>query len=488
MSSTFRLSLSLIFILTFLLLLAGCGGGNQLTTPAPEGFTNSSLSGTYAFSVTGENGGGFFAFAGSFQANGSGGISGGTIDINSPGTLPSPVNTSVSGTYTVNSDGRTVANLTTSAGNFTLDFVLLSNSSGLVVRFDNNASASGSVDLQNSSAFSTTALAGSFAFNLSGIDNAANSDATVGAFTFNSAGSITTGVQDLNDNGAVFANAAISGGTVTSPTTGRGTITLDTSNGPLDFAFYVIDTNHIRLISTDTLPVFSGDAFRQPASFTLSSTFPASSFVFTLAGASGGTPFVAGGTLTADGNGNITSGAEDTNVNNTLTQNIGVNGTYTIANTGRGTLNLNGSGQSLAVYPTMTGGVLMLDLGAIATGSVLQQQSASFSNSTLNGTYGLNFTGVNLNLGSEVDAIAQFTADGNGNLKGAFDFNNSGMLNFSLSLNGTYSIGSNGRGTGTLNSSVGSFGVIYYVASSSRVLFIEADGLQPSVGIVAQQQ
>lgn len=486
---SFKLRTSLFFfVFSFLIAMAGCGSGNQITNPAPEGFTNANLNGAYSFSVTGTNGGGFFTFAGNLQANGAGMITGGTMDINSPGTLANPINVALTGTYSVLSDGRTVANLTTSAGNFTIAFVLLSNSNGLVVRFDNNASASGSLDLQNSGAFSSSALAGSFAFNLAGIDSGGNSDSTAGAFTFNSAGSVTTGIQDLNDNGAIFANTTISGGTVVNPSSGRGTITLNTSTGTLDFAFYVIDTNHIRLISTDTFPVFSGDAFRQPSSFTLSSAFPAGSSAFTLAGASTGNPLVAGGVLTADGNGNITSGTEDINLNNSLSQNIAVSGTYTMANTGRGTLTLTGSNQSFAIYPTMTGGLLMLDENtAIASGAALQQQGGSFSNSSVNGTYGLNFTGVNLNLGTEVDAIAQFTADGNGNIKGAFDFNNEGAINPNLSLNGTYSISANGRGTGTLTSSAGSFSVIYYVVSSSRVLFIEADGLQPSVGVFAQQ-
>lgn len=485
MSSAVRFSLSSLLAL-LLIILIGCGTGTNITTPAKEGFANSNLNGTYSFTATGTNAGGFFSFAGSFQANGSGTITGGSLDINSPGTLANPVNTTISGTYTVNLDGRTVARLVTSLGNFTLEFVLLSNTSGLAIRFDNNASASGNVDLQNSGAFSTSALAGSWAFNISGIDLSGLPEATAGAFTFNGAGTVTTGIQDVNDNGAVSANVAMSGGSVASPTNGRGTLTLNTAIGTLDFAFYVIDANHIKLISTDTFPVFAGDAFRQPAAFTLSAAFPAGGAAFTLAGASAGLPIVAGGVLTADGNGNITGGTEDINLNN-ITNNANVSGPYTLAATGRGTLSLSGTGQNFAIYPTMTGGLQMLDLGAIASGAAFEQQGAPFSNSTIHGTYGLNFTGVNLNLGTEVDAIAQLTASGNGSFSGAFDFNNEGVLNFSLTLNGSYSITANGRGTGMLNSSLGQFGVIYYVVSSSRVLFIESDGLQPSVGVFATQ-
>jgi hypothetical protein len=480
-----------IVVLFFLMVVAGCGGGGgSIATPAKAGFTNANLNGTYSFSVTGSNAGGFFAFAGTLQANGSGTITGGTIDVNSPGTLATPSNTSLSGTYNVLSDGRTIVNLTTSLGNFTLVAVLLSNSNGLVIRFDNNATASGSLDLQNSGAFSTAALAGSFAFNLSGINAGGNPDSTAGAFTFDSAGTVTTGVQDLNDNGAVLANTAISSGTVSSPTSGRGLITLNTSNGALDFAFYVIDANHIRLISTDVAPAFSGDAFRQPSSLSVASAFPAGSFAFTLAGAAAGSPFVAGGILNADGNGNITSGStEDNNMAGTLTQNIAVNGTYTMANTGRGTLLLNGTNQSFAIYPTMTGGLQMLVLNtAIASGTALQQSGMPFANSTVSGNFGLNFSGVNLNQVVEVDTVAQFAANGNGGMTGASDFNFAGSLSPSQTLSGTYSFAANGRGTGTLNFAGSNFTVIHYIVSGSRVLFIEADNQQPAVGVFAQQQ
>jgi len=69
-----------------ILALAGCGGSRVLAPLPMGGFTNSNLSGTYSFLVTGTNTGtgGFFAMAGSFTADGNGNITSGTIDINSP--------------------------------------------------------------------------------------------------------------------------------------------------------------------------------------------------------------------------------------------------------------------------------------------------------------------------------------------------------------------------------------------------------------------
>src|SRR5215469_1784388 len=124
--------------------LAGCGGGGVSTTnPQNKGFTNSSLNGTYVFAISGSNAGGFFTIAGTLQANGSGSITGGTEDVNSPGTLAAPLlNVPITGSYSVRSDGRAVASITTTGLSpnvaFNIDFVLLSNTSGLVIRFDGN--------------------------------------------------------------------------------------------------------------------------------------------------------------------------------------------------------------------------------------------------------------------------------------------------------------------------------------------------------------
>jgi len=46
----------------------------------------------------------------------------------------------------------------------------------------------------------------------------------------------------------------------------------------------------------------------------------------------------------------------------------------------------------------------------------------------------------------------------------------------------------NGRAPGTLVTSAGTLNVIYYVASSKQVLFIEVDSNRVSEGLLTQQQ
>jgi hypothetical protein len=473
------------------IMMTGCGGGPNTTGPAPGGFTNANLNGTYAFAIGGTNAGGVFAVAGSFQANGNGTITGGTEDINSPGTTVGVAqNVPITGSYFVRSDGRTTATITSTSPAVTLnlDLVLLNTSTGLVVRFQNNASASGSIDLQNSSAFNLTALAGTFALNVAGVDSNGAPEAAVGQVTLDSSGDITGGTLDDNDNGVATTNpVGVAGLAVSNPVSGRGTATITAGAATFQFVYYVVDANHLKLIEIDPGLPLGGDAFRQ------TSTTVSGSFAFTLAGTTlPNNVFVAGGILDTDGSGIILNSSvedADNGVNIAPAGGSAVSGTYSVSG-GRGIMQINGGLQTLNLvfYPS-TGGLLMLDVDSnlVASGAALQQSAPSFSNASINGAYGLNLTGVDLAAGTEVDGIAQFNTTGTGTLSGALDFNNGGTLVNSLALNGSYSVSANGRGTATLHSNLGNFNIFFYMASGSRVLFIESDNAQVAVGAFALQ-
>ena len=464
------------------MVLVACGGSSLQLSGSPSGtFSNASLSGAYVFAINGTNQNGFLTVAGRLQADGNGNITSGTEDLNSGSGVFT--NLPLNGTYSVGADGRGVATLISSTAVITLDFVLISSQHGLISRFDNNSSASGTLDLQSAA---TTSPQGQFAFNLSGIDASGGPVGSVGTISPDGAGNLGAGIQDINDNGTTNLNLALSGFYTFNSATGRGTAALTTSSGTLSFAFYVIDSNHLKLIETDTVPVLAGDVFRmQPAP---SNASLAGSYAFTLGGSAGGGPFVAGGVLTADGNGNVTGGAEDLNSNGTIVQNLATTGNYAIASSGRGTLTLNNSAgaSNFVVYPT-TGGLQMLqtDTTPVSNGVALAQQGSAFSTATLSGDYGFNLTGVGS--GGEIDSIAKVSAGGNGTLSGAVDFNIVGTLFQGLALNGTYTLAGNGRGTATLRSSSGTQTLIVYAVSSNRLLFIEVDSNLVATGELDQQ-
>lgn len=483
MSLRVRLSLSSFFLL-FLIILSGCGGGGSgAAGPINGPFSNSTLSGSYTFAFTGVNQFGFLAVAGSFQANGSGAITGGTADINSGNGIFT--NQAIAGTYNVHNNGQGSLGLTTNAGVFDLDFVLLSSQRALVIRFDNNSTASGVIILQDSSAFSLAALAGTFALNLSGVDVSGTGadEVSGGVLTVDSSGNLTSGVQDTNDNGTVSTNVAMTpaAAAMSAPANGRGTLTI-TAGSTRHFVYYVANANELMLLETDSSPALGGGAFRQ------TSTAVSGSFAFTVAGASnGGVVIVVGGIINTDGAGNVlNSSTEDANNGGTISQNVALSGTYSVAANGRGTLSLNGGTVNFAIYPSSAGiQVVGIDNNSVTSGAAFQQ-SGPFSNSTIQGNYGQNFTGVVSN-SAEIDSVAQFKADGGGHVSGAIDFNNGGSLNFDVALSGTYSVSNNGRGTGVFQSNLGNQNLIFYVVSSTRVLFIEVDSNLPAVGEMDHQ-
>lgn len=460
--------------------MIGCGGNSIVTAPPPSGgFSNASLKGSYAFSLTGNNNFGFFTIAGSLQADGNGNITGGSEDINSASSVYA--NVPITGSYSITPDGRGLATLNSSVNPINIAFVLLSNQRALIVRFDTFATASGTMDLQDTTAFSTASLQGGFAFNLFGVDNFASPFGSAGNVVADGSGNFSSGVQDFNDAGTINTSVPLSGSWTVGPANGRGTASLATSLGTLSYAFYVVDANHLKLVETDSNATLGGEAFRQAGTFSNASVTGA--FPFTLAGGSTNGAFVAGGIFNADGNGKVSGGVEDVNNGGVVAPNLTLSGSYGVAANGRGTMSLtNPTGTSTFVIYPSSGGVLMLETDAIiiANGFALVQSGASFSNGSVQGNDGLNLSGSQA--GFEIDTAAQFNADGNGHLSGSQDVNNGGALYQALSLSGTYSVNSNGRGLMALHNSTGTLNLEFYIVNSSRVLFIEMDATLPAVG------
>lgn len=495
-----KLLLPLFFIFAALGLteITGCGGNSQ-SAGLPQGkFTNANLTGTYAFAFSGTNfsTGTFFTMAGSLQANGSGTITGGTIDINTQGATP-VLNAAMTGTYIVHADGRGSATLTAAglSNNVNIDFVLLSNQHGAVVRFDSFATASGNLDLQNSSAFSLSSLAGNLVFNVGGVDGSGSPEDSVGVFTVDATGNLSAGVQDTSDNGGVTENEALvaATGAMIAPSSGngRGTLTLSSAIlGTRHYAYYVVSANQIRMIETDSTPILAGDAFRQI------STTITGPFAFTVSGATTNTAFVAGGILNIDTAGDHGSSAEDAiQIGSPASQNVALSGSFSAVTNGRSTLSLNGATINYAAYPS-SGGLQLLrtDSNFVVAGTAFPQ-GGSFSNSTISGRYGASisgtlFNGVNF---LEFDAVYQLSANGAGQITGAQDVNSPGTPATNLAVHGTFTLGSNGRSTsGTLNTSAINLGVFYYAVDNTHILFIATDDLSTAsavaVGALSQQQ
>ena len=488
--------------------LTGCGGnGGGITNPVapPSGsFSNSNLKGTYVFSVSGTdltNTGAPYALVGAFAANGSGGITGGTFDMNDAQFGASNVaplaNASITGgSYTLGVDGRgrVTLNCSTPFGsNIVLDFVLADNSHGLVTEFDNNATGSGTLDLQTSG----VSPAGSYAFSLSGAAISSLSPfATVGNFAIGSGGAIT-GLEDFNDGGVATSASGetLSGNLAVGPSSTPATTLITGPFGTLTFDVYAIDSTHLKMIEMDQVAILTGDAFTQT-----SPGIPAQTMAFTLAGGLTA-PVAIGGFMVSDGNGNITNASSD-DVNNggNVAPTLNFSAQYAQSGTGRFLLNNFSSffgGTIYAAYPS-SGGLLLLEIddnGLMSGAAFTQTAPTTFSTSS---GYALNLSGINQSATAEVDDIAAFSTSTTGTtVTGVIDENSAATgPNYGLALSGTYTLPSNGRGAisatagNNSNSTInGGVGLTFYTVDGTTFPFIQTDNTsgQVATGVLVTQ-
>ena len=202
------------------------GGGVSSARIFSIVFSNSTLNGQYAFSFSGVDTNGFFLAGGSFTADGNGNLTG-IEDLNDfTGVFP---NLSFTGSYSISADGRGSATITTSQGTSNFRFVVLSPDKALIIQFDTFAVGNGSVDKQDTSAFSNSALNAGYSFVFDGISPNGLMSAA-GRFNADGAGIISAGVEDINDNGFVDTNVAFSG-TYNVASNGRGTATFTSALG-----------------------------------------------------------------------------------------------------------------------------------------------------------------------------------------------------------------------------------------------------------------
>ncbi len=461
-----------VLVVVGLLLLAGCGAGGKAPKYAfPSGpFTNADLSGTYVFSITGSNSYGLFTAAGSFLADGHGNVTTAVYDMNSGNGVFT--NVAATGIYAMSPDGRGNLTLNSQVAQLNLDFVLASSQHGLMIRFDTVATASGTLDRQDANALAATAVHGLYVFNVSGVNASSGILAAAGVLNADGAGQITEGVLDQNDNGAVSAAMPLSGSYSMGPG-GRGLMQIASGTSLWNFAFYMVDATHFKLVQVDAAMALGGEAYSHTGQIANAALF--GGFAFTTSGMSTNGPDVLGGVFTADGNGNIVSGAVDENDTGTVTQNQSVTGHYAMAANGRGelTLTLPTGTANFAMYPSTNGvQIVELDSNFVTNGAAFSQAGATLSDAAVLGAYAYNMTGAIS--GGGMDSIAQFTAVSGGTLSGAVDYNLSGALNFGLELTGTYSVASNGRGNMILRNTTSNQNLAIYVARD-RVLFVDLD-------------
>jgi hypothetical protein len=439
--------LALIITMWSAIFIVACGGSGSVPTPPPPtgSFSNSSLNGQYAFSMSGADGvtGSFFARVGSFTADGHGNITAGIEDVNTVLNGPQTL-AFTSSTYSIQADGRGIINLTNGTGTLSFSITMLSPTQGIIVQTDLNATASGTFVMQNVNSFTTAGISGAYVFDFSGLDPGGNPDSIVGQFVSTGSGTFSSGLLDENDNAQLVSAAPFTGSSyqldaTNGATFGRGTLSFTANGTTFNYVFYIVNGSRARMMETGSNALTVGDAIAQSSVPSTNANFNGN-FAFLLTGSGTSGPITRIGRLAADGNGNLGTIAADTNDAGTVAKvpsgSLSFT-TYTIdtANpgSGRGTLTFTdsklGDFQFVFYLSSSSGGVIQdISKNNVADGSIQLQTGAPFSNSSLAGDYGLNFTGVSSNsaLGvtAEEDYVGHITLSSasSSNVTGAVDF------------------------------------------------------------------
>ncbi len=223
------------------------------------------VKGNYAFLLRGYDSfsGAPLAMAGTIVTDGSGNITGGELDFDNGGGLTF-VSPPALGTYSVdnsfNGIARGVFEITSfHFPNSTIDlkfrFVLSADGThGRIIELDGGGYLnSGTLLKQDASALSTQPV-GNFAFGLDSDAPFAGRTVSAGQLVLGSSG-VTGGILDESkaaDPSPIYTAAAISPGTVTAPdSNGRGTLVMDVGGDSTQYAYYIVNSNLLKLIQID---------------------------------------------------------------------------------------------------------------------------------------------------------------------------------------------------------------------------------------------
>ena len=448
------------------------------------------LEGTYVFQAQGSNadrsyGGkvGPYQIAGVVILDGNGGVAGGEQTFSD--TFRSGSTTITGGNYTVAEDGRGVLTLITSdvtigaGGTETFSLVYLNPSESLIAQAESNASAAGTMDLQDPQA-GAAAPSGGYAFAVSGTGSAGAPVAFGGVFNVDNqpnSGSIsgngsvadqgyfnTVTVNEIKTTTVKVQNcpapAGLSGNVGVADTYGALPLTLNAcfAASQLQFTGYPVDATHIALIETDigtnTGFATSGIAIGQGSA---TGNFDAQSFsgtyVFGISGLDSSEyagSLASAGRLVADGAGNLQGPIDEFGFSKSPALSGKYTGNYTLDSTGTGRLNAStgAGGPELVFYLTGNGNpalVLEFDSAALAVGAGMAyaQPSPPLQPSGDYGLYAFTVNDKSKPAASDVSGQMTMTLDPTTNVSAATGLLDDSHL-FGFSITGSFSATSTG--------------------------------------------
>lgn len=433
---------------------------------------DSALDGDYAFSFNGFQSGKPIFLAGSLVANGQGAITAGVLDLNS-GTGSPETGTSFVGTYTLSGNGvGTMALNAGTLGTLNFHFVLAAGGQGQLIwdNADPNPRGSGLLLMQTPQDFFPP-QPGSFTIGSLGADANFQRYALAGAFVVITGRIVSSGSEDVNDDGAL-GSATFTGRFLGINTrSGRGQAQFTINGVVNNYAYYTIQQGHCLIIGVDPLaandPLTLGTFLVQQSNgFTNASLQGATIVQTTGLAPNNGSPVADAVLGLANWNGSGTGTFSlDENRGGTITQQQASHGTYAVAASGKVTLTGFGGNAPILYLVNANQAFILGQTNTVAFG-LLEPQTATppYNNLSMLGTY----LGGTLDPAQSaiVDSVGYLFADGNGNLTGVAHTSGpsgTGTQNYSA----TYQVDATGRAVLT-----GTPAGFVYLVSSGNVVFL----------------
>ena len=301
----------------------------------------------------------------------------------------------------------------------------------------------------------------------------------------------------------------------TVPTSGRGTVTLSSTNTSvftngvsLQFAFYIVDNTHLKVVEIDNTAGLAGDFYSaantpSDGAFTSASALPPGNYAFTVAGTSSNGAYASGGIFNSGGS-NVTGVLDINNGVIDIRTNSAITSASFSVDPGFGRialpLTVNGTTENFAgytaAYNTINGPVefvelIQLDTNVVASGIAFPQNGTT---SSLNGGFAISLAGVSgpKNGATKQDVLGQISTVGTTSLSGSLNINNFALslLTPHTPLTSTTAIvtpSPNGRGTATVATSPANYSLAYYVIDGNTALAIETDGAHVTTGLLLKQ-
>jgi hypothetical protein len=341
--------------------------------------------------------------------------------------------------------------------------------------FAGGAPAAGEFELQDTTAFSNSAINGSYAFVLGGWDPVWKQLGADGLFTADGAGNISAGAFDENLDGTVTADQSLTGSYSIAPgsTNGRGTGNLNLAGTILNFTFYVVSAHKLLFVGVEQANddvAFIGEALAQSGSPFSNGSLNGSSVFSAFANQD----FTAG-LYAFDAKGAMTV---DENNGGTVTLDATTNGTYSVSGNGRATVASGGSTVSVLYLVSPNEGFILNTDPNGATGFFEPQATGPFTDSSIDGNF---FLGVVLpGFAAQISSGVAVLSDGT--INETSDIDQHGSLLVGQTSEDTYAVSPTGRAT------TGSGNQVIYIVSPTKFVMIDvnpADGL-PVIKVAEQ--